>query len=197
MSDASGTDTSRKKGKNKHSSSQPTPQPTSRPMSPAAAASVPVGKKRVRNLQAGGAASGSDVDGGAGSGGEMSESGKTKKLKLNPPSVASRGGTPQGSRAGSPAPLASRSFSGSRASSPESLRGQTRVSTPGPSGGQGFPTPAEIHATIPQSGISSTDLLRKFRTRIGGNHQRFIAIVKEVGVYGKDKLLRPGQLRDG
>lgn len=54
-------------------------------------------------------------DGGAGSGGEMSESGKTKKLKLNP----SRGGTPQGSRAGSPAPMAGRSFSGSRASSPE------------------------------------------------------------------------------
>lgn len=73
-----------------------------------------------------------------------------------------------------------------------------RVSTPGSSGSQGFPTPAEIHAAIPQSGILSTDLLRKFRPRIGGNHQKFIAIVKEVGVYGKeDRLLRPGLLKEG
>jgi transcription initiation factor TFIIF subunit alpha len=35
-SDASGTDTSRKKAKNKHQTSQPTPQPTSRPISPSA-----------------------------------------------------------------------------------------------------------------------------------------------------------------
>lgn len=75
------------------------------------------GKKRVRNLLPGGSGSGSDVDIGPGSGPEMSESGKAKKLKLNPPSAASRGGTPQGSRAGSP--IAGRAFSGSRASSPE------------------------------------------------------------------------------
>ncbi|PYH66513.1 transcription factor IIF subunit TFG1 [Aspergillus vadensis CBS 113365] len=199
-SDASGTDTSRKKGKSKHPSSQPTPQPPSRPMSPSAS-SLPVSKKRVRNVLAGGAGSASDVDGGAGSGGEMSESGKVKKLKLNPPSVASQSVTPQGSRAGSPAPLGSKSFSGSRASSPESLRGPTRISTPGPSGSaQGFPTPAEIHAAIPQSGIGSSDLLRIFRPRIGEskeNHRRFIAIVKDVGVYGKeDRLLRPGSLKE-
>ena len=35
-SDASGTDTSRKKAKNVHLSSNPTPQPTSRPISPSA-----------------------------------------------------------------------------------------------------------------------------------------------------------------
>lgn len=144
----------------------------------------------------------------------MSESGKAKKLKLNPPGV-SRSGTPQGSRAGSPTPLASRSFSGSRASSPESMRGpfnssnkdeirntnnrtgQTRVSTPGD---EDFPTPAEIHAAIPQSGIGSSDLLKIFHSRIGKskeNHRRFIAIVKDVGVYGKeDRLLRPGVLKD-
>ncbi|GKZ26758.1 hypothetical protein AbraIFM66951_005633 [Aspergillus brasiliensis] len=200
-SDASGTDTSRKKGKSKHPSSQPTPQPPSRPMSPSASSSLPVSKKRVRNVLAGGAGSASDVDGGAGSGGEMSESGKVKKLKLNPPSVASQSVTPQGSRAGSPAPLGSKSFSGSRASSPESLRGPTRISTPGPSASaQGFPTPAEIHAAIPQSGIGSSDLLRIFRPRIGEskeNHRRFIAIVKDVGVYGKeDRLLRPGSLKE-
>lgn len=183
-------------------------------------------KKRVRNGPGGGVGSTSDVDPGAGSGGEMSESGKTKKLKLNPPSLASRGGTPQGSRAASPTPLASRSFSGSRASSPEPLKGicsqtraslepatenmwfnglthtgQNRLSTAGIPGNQTFPTPAEIHAAIPQSGILSSDLLKIFRPRIGDskeNHRRFIAIVKDVGVYGKeDRLLRPGALKEG
>ncbi|PYH92770.1 transcription initiation factor IIF, alpha subunit [Aspergillus ellipticus CBS 707.79] len=203
-SDASGTDTSRKKGKSKHASSQSTPQSSSRPISPSASASLAVSKKRVRTIPAGGAASVSDVDAGVGSAGEMSENGKSKKLKLNPPSVASQSVTPQGSRAGSPAPLGSKSFSGSRASSPESLRGNagpTRISTPGPSGNSlSFPTPGEIHAAIPQSGILSSDLLRIFRPRIGEskeNHRRFIAIVKDVGVYGKeDRLLRPGLLKE-
>lgn len=69
------------------------------------------------------------------------------------------------------------------------------MSTPGPSGTQTFPTPAEIHAAIPPSGILSSDLLRIFRPRIGEskeNHRRFIAIVKDVSVYGKeDRMLRP------
>lgn len=244
-SDASGTDTSRKKVKSKHPSSQPTPQPNSRPLSPAASTSIPVsstngtctynvvaeivqaGKKRVRNVPSGGAGSTSDADGGAGSGGEMSENGKPKKLKLNPPPASSRGGTPQGSRAGSPTPTGSRGITGSRASSPEGgapMRGefhyafprkmtltrrlcidlldtgQTQVSTPGPSGSHSFPTPTEIHAAIPQTGILSSDLLKIFRPRIGDskeNHRKFIAIVKDVGVYGKeDRLLRPGNLRE-
>lgn len=42
VSDASGTDTSRKKGKSKHASSQPTPQPSSRPMSPMASSATHV-----------------------------------------------------------------------------------------------------------------------------------------------------------
>lgn len=54
----------------------------------------------------------------------MSESGKTKKLKLNPPAASSRGGTPQGSRAASPA-VGNQSF-GSRASSPDGpIRGES------------------------------------------------------------------------
>ncbi|KAI9929793.1 hypothetical protein MW887_001269 [Aspergillus wentii] len=195
-SDASGTDTSRKKTKSKYPSSQPTPQPGSRPMSPSASSAVPGSKKRARNVPVGGAGP-SDVDGGAGSGGEISENGKTKKLKLNPPAISSQSGTPQGSRAASPTPLGNKSFSGSRASSPEG--GQVRVSTPGPSG-QSFPTPAEIHAAIPPSGILSGDLLRIFRPRMGeskDNHRRFIAIVKDVSVYGKeDRLLRPGTLKE-
>lgn len=53
----------------------------------------------------------------------MSESGNAKKLKLNPPAASSRGGTPQGSRAASPA-VGNQSF-GSRASSPDGpIRGE-------------------------------------------------------------------------
>jgi len=126
----------------------------------------------------------------------MTESGKIKKLKLNPP-TASRGGTPQGSRATSP--MAGGRVSGSRASSPEGpMKRQAGASTP-ISGNQTFPTPAEIHAAIPATGISSGDLLKIFRPRIGGskdNHRKFIAIVREVGVYGKeDRMLRPGTLK--
>ncbi|KAJ5152828.1 uncharacterized protein N7482_009306 [Penicillium canariense] len=176
-SDASGTDSSRKKPKNKH----PTSQPVSRPISPSATSQA--GKKRIRNNPLGGPGSGSDIDIGAGSGGEMSESGKTKKLKLNLPSATSRGGTPQGSRAASPV-AGNQSFSGAGRS------------TPAPSGNQSFPTPAEIHAAIPATGILSSDLLRIFRPRIGEsreNHRRFIAIVKDVSSYGKeDRMLRPG-----
>ncbi|KAJ5910288.1 hypothetical protein N7504_004931 [Penicillium tannophilum] len=190
-SDASGTDTSRKKVKNKHSSTHQTPQPTSRPISPSG---VQAGKKRVRNIPMGASGSGSDVDA-VGSGAEMSENGKSKKLKLNPPSGGSRGGTPQGSRAASPV-AGNQSFSGSRASSPDGARGQGRVSTPGPIGNISFPTPAEIHAAIPATGITTVELLRIFRPRIGESkdiHRRFIAIVKDVSVYGKeDRLLRPG-----
>ncbi|EAW12102.1 transcription factor IIF subunit TFG1 [Aspergillus clavatus NRRL 1] len=200
VSDASGTDTSRKKVKNKHPSTQPPSQTSSRVLSPAAP-SGQAGKKRVRNMSGGVAGSVSDADGGAGSGAEMSESGKIKKLKLNPPLGISQNGTPQGSRAGSPTPLGGKGLSGSRASSPDSLGGHNRVSTPGPSGNLSFPTPAEIHAAIPQSGILSSDLLRIFRPRIGEskeNHRKFIAIVKDVGVYGKeDRLLRPGTLKPG
>ena len=118
LSDASGTDTSRKKPK-KTAAQALASQPTSRPMSPAPGGKKPT-KKRARN----GAGSGSDAER-AGSGGEMSDavSAVPKKLKLN-----MKKGTPAGSRAGSPtrAPPG-----GSRASSPE-----------GPGGGRGKPTPS-------------------------------------------------------
>lgn len=140
-SDASGTDTSRKKVKNKHQTSHPTPQPTSRPISPSAAQVsaknnvrewlidanallCQAGKKRIRNPALAASGSGSDIDAGAVSGAELSESGKTKKLRLNPPAAPSRAATPQGSRAASPA-IGNPSF-GSRASSPEGpMRGKS------------------------------------------------------------------------
>lgn len=80
---------------------------------------------------------------------------------------------------------------------------QTRTSTPGPTTPSNltFPTPSEIHSAIPSTGIASAELLKIFRPRIGDskeNHRKFIAIVRDVSIYGKeDKLLRPGVLKDG
>ncbi|KKZ61084.1 hypothetical protein EMCG_04280 [[Emmonsia] crescens] len=205
LSEASGTDTSRKKPKSKHADAQP----ESRPMSPGpsgqrkpGAAGDQASKKRGRNGPAG-SGSGSDGERGAGSGGEMSDSttAGAKKLKLNPPGLKSKTGTPRGSRAGSPAGvLPTRTGPGSGANSPGP---QTRTSTPGPTTTSNltFPTPSEIHSAIPSTGIASAELLKIFRPRIGDskeNHRKFIAIVRDVSIYGKeDKLLRPGVLKDG
>ncbi|KAM5463214.1 transcription factor IIF subunit tfg1 [Microsporum audouinii] len=230
LSDASGTDTSRKKPKNKHLSTQlSTSQPASRPISPAPqgqrkssgvanpndtsnANQAAVGaKKRVRNGP-GKAGSTSDVEKAVASGPEMSDSAISKRMKLNVPTGKSNTGTPIGSRATSPTP-AGKAVSGSRASSPESSRG---ISTPSGSGSRrgsvsganaaagappaSFPTASEIHAAIPPNGILSNDLLRMFRSRLGSsreNHRRFIGIVKDVSVFGKeDKLLRPGVIKE-
>ncbi|EEH21368.1 hypothetical protein PABG_03584 [Paracoccidioides brasiliensis Pb03] len=194
LSEASGTDTSRKKPKSKHHDAQP----GSRPISPGPAAALQTqrkqgpdqpGRKRARN----GPGSGSDGERAAGSGAEMSD-GTTavasKKLKLNPPAVKSRAGTPHGSRAGSPAVPAP----------------TTRPSTPVPApvgmpSNLTFPTASEIHSAIPAMGIASGELLKIFRPRIGDskeNHRKFIAIVRDVSIYGKeDRLLRPGVLKEG
>jgi len=114
-SEASGNESSRKKQKKKHvTSSQPnahvnnTLQPPSRPGSPllqqplSSAPQVTISPK-ASNIPAKrprGAGSGSDTEGGAASGGDMSDGARKKqKLKLSQPS---KNGTPQGSRAGSP-----------------------------------------------------------------------------------------------
>ncbi|KAK2737903.1 hypothetical protein FQN57_007354 [Myotisia sp. PD_48] len=215
ISDASGTDTSRKRPKNKHlaphpATSRPTSRPVSRPMSPApsvqgqrnapsttdaskpAQAAANVNKRARNGLNRAGSAS--DVERAGASGAEMTDTTVTKKLKLNLPNPNSRTATPIGSRAGSPTP-AVKGLVGSRASSPDSGRGG--ISTQASST---FPTRSEIHAAIPATGILSNDLLRLFRSRLGNtkeNHRKFIAIVKDVSVFGKeDKLLRPGVLKD-
>ncbi|OAX82727.1 hypothetical protein ACJ72_02922 [Emergomyces africanus] len=198
LSDASGTDTPRKKSKSKHADAQP----ESRPMSPGpsgqrkpSAAADQSSKKRVRSGPAG-SGSGSDGERGAASGGEMSDStaGGAMSLKLK-----SKTGTPRDSRAASPAGLLqTRKGTGSGASSP------ARTSTPGPGATTSmltFPTALEIHSAIPATGIASAELLRIFRPRIGDskeNHRKFIAIVRDVSIYGKeDRLLRPGVLKEG
>lgn len=80
------------------------------------------GQKKRARTGPGAGGSGSDVDGGAASG---SDGGTVnKKLKLNLHGVRSpNNGTPRGSRAGSPA-NPGKMVSGSRASSPEGVRGK-------------------------------------------------------------------------
>lgn len=192
LSDASGTDTSRKKPKNnKHVSAKgSTPQPGSRPMSPAPGAGPGKGiKKRL--------GAGSDVEGGAGSGSDTGVRGK--KLKKNPASAMST--SPQGSRAGSPA---ARSFSpapgecsvkelqiDSEKSNDESIGKIPAASHPT---GLTFPTKEEIYAAIPEAGILPKVLVNMFRSRIGDDkhtEKKFISMVKDVGSMGQDKLLRP------
>ena len=106
-SDASGNESSRKKAKkSKHqhtASSQSQLQPPSRPGSPAIfspSAPQPSATNAAPNNKRTRPGSGSDSEGGAGSGGEMSD-GTRKKMKITL-KMASRNGSPNGSRAGSP-----------------------------------------------------------------------------------------------
>lgn len=100
-SEASGNESSRKKQKKKHplttaqiQTSSTLQAPPSRPGSPP----IPTGKdlKAPAKRRHG---SGSDTEGNAGSGGDMSDGTRKKKLKLT---MSSKNGSPRGSRAGSP-----------------------------------------------------------------------------------------------
>ncbi|KAI5305320.1 hypothetical protein KEM56_004732 [Ascosphaera pollenicola] len=182
LSDASGTDTSRKNKKKNANAAQT----SARPMSPSTQASGTVSKKRARSGL--GSPSGSDVERGATPGGDVSDMG-SKKLKFSPPGQRSPiSGTPLPSRAASPAPPVSRTGSVGAQGAPSAPASPLLP----------FPTPAEVHAAIPASGISSAELLRVFRSRLGDSKQnqaRFITVVKGVSVYGKDKLLRPNAVK--
>lgn len=144
---------------------------------------------------------------GEATGGEMSDGGKKKKIKLR-----LGGASSANSRAGSPAP-------GNRASSPGQASGKirrlsfrmflnlsslrnpvlifraiaSRVSSPGAGPIQSW----EVAAALPKSGISAASLIKLFPGRIGGikgqqtDKKDFMRMVKENSVYGTDKLLRP------
>ena len=136
LSESSGNESSRKKHKKKHASSQPTgtstPIPGSRPMSPAPSSQpapntshrkssivkLTVAPSKLSEIQSAppnpSPIQGSAMSDGEATGGEMSDVGKKKKIKLR------LGGTPAGSRAGSPAPGRASSIGagGSRAGSP-------------------------------------------------------------------------------
>jgi len=208
-SEASGNESSRKKHKKKHSSQATgtsTPIPGSRPMSPAPASQSVTGSSprkssiiklnlnpsKLSEIQSvppnpspitGGATS----DGEA-TGGEMSDGGKRRRIKLR------LGGSPTGSRSGSPTTGRAAS-GGSRAGSPSV---QTQAASPSDraqSPGAGPIQPYEIIAAIPKEGISIGDLMKVFTSRVGSlpgqtDKKEFISLVKENSVYGADKRLR-------
>lgn len=140
LSESSGNESSRKKIKKKHNASpesgRNTPAPGSRPMSPAPSSSQPPRKSSIIKLNVNSSklseiqnsppnpspVHGAMSDGEA-TGGEGSDGGQKKKIKL-------RVGSPTGSRAGSPAPGRAGSVAaaagGSRAESPAAQGQSTR-----------------------------------------------------------------------
>ncbi|KAI9836055.1 MAG: hypothetical protein M1819_001666 [Sarea resinae] len=216
LSEASGTETAarkkHKKHKDKHGAASQATSPTttapgSRPMSPApegprkrsSIVKIPIEPSKLneissspprpekRNHQAL-AGSGSEGDGTAG---DLSDgANKRKKIKLRV-GGSPTGGSPQGSRAGSPeqagAPQRKPSaVSGSRAGSPVAP-GTANVQRPPP-----VPvSKEEIVANLPEDGITISALVAKFKGRIQ-EKTAFIALVRSVSsLDSKTKLLKP------
>lgn len=100
---------------------------------------------------------------GSGSDTDTSRAGRTKlKLKNSPPGSPHQR-SPNGSRAGSP--------SGSRAQSPAR---PAQSSVP-------FPTLEEVKAAIPAEGVIIGELVKAFKSRLGGRNTEFIGLVKLAG----------------
>ncbi|KAK5125740.1 hypothetical protein LTR85_012014 [Meristemomyces frigidus] len=95
---------------------------------------------------------------GSGSDTDTSRAGRTKLRLKNSPPGSPHERTPNISRPGSP--------SGSRAQSP----------APRP-----FPSLEEVKAAIPAEGVAIGDLVKSFKTRLGGRNGDFIALVKQAG----------------
>ncbi|KAK4166027.1 putative transcription initiation factor IIF subunit alpha [Cladorrhinum sp. PSN259] len=157
----------------------------------------------------GGATSDGEATGGEGSdGGGLLK----KKLKLKAAAAAAAGvrpgGTPSGSRAGSPAPpgqvSASSSFNNNNRGSATPAPGGSSGSPP-PSGavatGENAPgkiTTAEIIATLARhpNGITLGNLMRAFSGRVSESpgstsKKEWLYLVKANADFGPDKLLRP------
>jgi len=119
--------------------------------------------KRLASTSAGGYASGSDTD--------TSRVGRTK-LKLKNKSSTTNTNSPKGSPTGSPR-RDQTPVSRSRAASPV---GGSRAQSPQP-----FPTLDEVKAAIPAEGVVIGDLVKLFKTRLGGRNGEFIQLVKGAG----------------
>ena len=225
LSEASGTDTSHKKQKKYRSFPQPsgtsTPlKPPSRPMSPVNAplpnanrssnishqlsvpqdpsrsfsASVRPDGKRPRT----GADSGSEREG-AGSGGDMSDGTKRKKLKLTVKKPPGQNGSPEGSRTGSPVPADEGAVSPGRFRRifgwARSCADNTPPSLVLPEENAGpLPSLAEVKARIPPRGITVPELLAFFPRQVVGQERKvmFTQLMRKVSTYDKKtKLLSP------
>ncbi|KAI9681521.1 MAG: hypothetical protein M1817_002805 [Caeruleum heppii] len=208
-----------------------TPVPASRPMSPGPPSSAPEATKPLaapqpqrkssivrlsvepgklnelstsasakhgKRSRFGGAASGSDAEA---TGTDMSDGGQQRKkikLRMNPPSV---GGTPEGSRSGSPNPTQRTSGSVGNAGRPGSPPGASPTAPQGTGSRAGSPTarasPApkeiseeEIIAAIPAEGTSITALITLFgRPRVMLDQKSFIRKVKKHADWGSDKKI--------
>ncbi|RDL31405.1 Uncharacterized protein BP5553_09614 [Venustampulla echinocandica] len=207
LSESSGNESVRKKHKKKHGTPQPsgtsTPVPGSRPMSPAPSGSQPgqsqrrssvvklnVNPSKLTEIQAAppNPSHGGSMSDGEATGGEMSDGGKKKKVKLR------LNASPAGSRAGSPDPARARSIGagGSRAGSPSTAPDTSRAQSPG----AGPIQPHEIAAALPPSGILIGELMKRFAGRVGDGpgqtpKKDFIQLVKVNSKYGPDRILRP------
>ena len=121
LSEASGTESARKKQK-KQASSQPQSQTISRPLTPQpSAAQPPRAASSISANMVGNDArkAGPGSDGEAGSGAEMSDGARKMKVKMR---MGSPNGTAQSSRAGSPVAGSSNKVAGSRAGSPTAVK---------------------------------------------------------------------------
>lgn len=183
-SEASGNESSRKKQKKKHplTTDQPqissTLQPPSRPESPP----IPTGKDtKIPAKRRHG--SGSDTEGNAGSGGDMSDGTRKKKLKLT---MSSKNGSPHGSRAGSP----------DLTNGTKPAPGTSRAGSPGPSPPPPppaetqtapFPTGEEVRSKIPPTGITVGELLACFKGAVATVEQktRFTALMRQYSRFDK------------
>ncbi|KAI9760144.1 MAG: Pre-mRNA-splicing factor cwc26 [Chaenotheca gracillima] len=140
--------------------------------------------------------SGSDGDdvAGSGSGGETK-----KKIKLKF-SGSPRGGSPQGSRAGSPSsssqalPTPASTNTQPKDSSNKKKKATTSkpgaAASPPPTGPMVLPTETELLAEIPPEGISVTALVTKFRSR-NVPMPVWKQMLDKAADYGPDRLLRP------
>ncbi|EMC92944.1 hypothetical protein BAUCODRAFT_159657 [Baudoinia panamericana UAMH 10762] len=99
---------------------------------------------------------------GSGSDTDTSRAGRPRPKHNTSPPGSPHDGTPNRSPAGSP--------TGSRAGSPGA------PPAPGP-----FPTLDEVKAAVPDEGITIPELIVKFKPRLAGKAQDFIAMVKQVG----------------
>ncbi|KAF2405275.1 hypothetical protein EJ06DRAFT_545813 [Trichodelitschia bisporula] len=146
LSEASGNESSRKKAKKQHESADKPPT------SLKDLQARQLAQKHARK----GAGSGSDTDATAG--------GKKPGLKIKP--GGSKAGTPNGSRAGSPAVGAS--SNGSRAGSPQAIS-------------DSLPSAEAILQSIPKEGIMLAELSRKFRARVDQSKLKdFVRLVKTI-----------------
>jgi len=202
LSESSGNESTRKKQK-KHATQPGSSTPAgSRALSPSQSASGPlplrsstvknsVNSNRLTEINSHSQNPSSAMSDGEATGGEMTDGGKRKKLKLRLQN------SPGNSRAGSPAArgTGSRAASPGMARIPKFLPELTRIDQ-AKSASLGPITAEELKAAIPQNGITIGGLMKIFSNRIGDakenktDKKQFIQMVKVFLEFGPDRSLK-------